>query len=453
MSPELPPPDVVLTGRFEREHEKRYFHLPFTVPPGVRQLHLRCQYSDRIPADPLLAGGNTLDIGLFDERGTQAGSPGFRGWSGSEKLAFTLDREWATPPYLPGPINPGTWHVQLGPYKVGPRGLDYRVEVWFNLGLPAEARTYVRQGPAARPTLPPAAEPGWLRGDLHCHSLYSDGDSWPSELLHAAAEAGLEFLGVTDHNQVAHHGEYLAAPDQGVIVLPGVEVTTYRGHWNAWGVDRWLEFRAPSAAAVAATLRAAAALGALVSVNHPKPFGPAWEYPEVRGYQAIEVWNGPWERLNSLALAFWEAHLDRGERVVALGGSDTHRLRATGERALGEPRLGGPTTWVRPDGPPSAASILAALRAGRSFISAGPTGPQLYLEPEGGQLWVRVVGAPEAALLLIGRPGVRAAAAIAAPDWAERFPLPSGTPYLRAEVVDARGALLALANPVWLDGA
>jgi hypothetical protein len=30
--------------------------------------------------------------------GTAPGSRGYRGWSGSEKLEFTVDSEWATPP-------------------------------------------------------------------------------------------------------------------------------------------------------------------------------------------------------------------------------------------------------------------------------------------------------------------------------------------------------------------
>ena len=76
-------------------------------------MHLVYDYSDRIPSDPLLRGGNTLDIGLFDPRGIAASSPGFRGWSGSNKLDFTVAEKWATPPYVAGPIFPGTWHVLL----------------------------------------------------------------------------------------------------------------------------------------------------------------------------------------------------------------------------------------------------------------------------------------------------------------------------------------------------
>src|SRR5215211_1207248 len=131
-------PDVVLRGRFTRGEERRYRHLPFDVPTGVRQLHLRISYPDRIGSDPRVGGGNTLDVGLFDEHGTAPGSPGFRGWSGSERLAITIDDVWATPPYRAGAIGSGTWHLLLGPYKIGPNGLDYVAGVSFNPGLPPE---------------------------------------------------------------------------------------------------------------------------------------------------------------------------------------------------------------------------------------------------------------------------------------------------------------------------
>ncbi len=435
-------PDVVLTGRYEPRDIKRYFHLPFEVPAGTRQIHVRYEYSDQIDSDPLITGGNTLDIGLFDERGHAAGSRGYRGWSGSEKMSFTVDAEWATPPYRAGAIGAGTWHVLLGPYKVAPEGLEWRVEIWLDLGLPPEERVVLRGGVPNRPTLPPAAEPGWVRGDLHCHTLYSDGDSWPAEMLLTAAETGLAFLGVTDHNSVAHHPEYGSGGGAFPVVVPGVEVTTYHGHWNAWGTDRWYEFREPTDHGVTVSMREALDAGALVSVCHPKPFGPPWEYTDVRGYLAIEVWNGPWERLNSVSLRFWEEHLRRGERIVALGGSDTHQLRAAHHA-----KLGSPTTWVKVGDHLSAETVIAALRRGDVFLSASPAGPQLYLDDRG---CVCVVGARGAAIQLVGDAGVIDAAAIDADDVERRIALPRGARYVRAQVTDAAGTVLALSNPLWL---
>jgi hypothetical protein len=215
-------PDIILTGRFEPADELTYRHLPFTVPMGVRQLHLRVAYNARIGSSPVLRGGNTLDIGLFDERGSEPGSPGFRGWSGSEKTEITIGADWATPPYRAGAPRPGIWRLLLGAYKVAPEGLDYEADIWFDPGLAPEP---VDAAPAhVTPPEPraPALEPGWLRGDLHCHSTHSDGDSTPDALLAAAESLGLDFLGITDHNAPPFTGNLSEA---GPLLIPGPEVT------------------------------------------------------------------------------------------------------------------------------------------------------------------------------------------------------------------------------------
>jgi hypothetical protein len=443
-----PSPDLVLEGHFADADRMRYVLVPFPVGAGHRQLHLRYSYSDRIDSDPLIDGGNTLDIGLFDPRGTQTGSPGFRGWSGSHKLEFTIDERWATPPYAPGPILAGTWNVLLGPYKVGPRGCDWQVDIWFDPGRPPFERDVVLPTDVRSPILP-AGRPGWLRGDLHCHTRYSDGDSWPSEMLGAAKAAGLDFLGVTDHNNVAHQADYGPGGNGLPIVLPGVEVTTYGGHWNAWGTDRWWEFRTPEAAAVEVAMAAAMASGAFVSVNHPKPFGPPWEYAGVRSMHAIEVWNGPWARLNAHALSTWETRLRAGERLVAVGGSDTHVLRSHDPDPRHAQALGMPTTWVDAGPAADAAAILDALRLGRTFVSASPAGPQLYLDRGGRGVRIEVRDGRGATLVVLGDQGAIDAAAVTSGAFSMTLPVPRATTYVRAQLVAADGAIQALTSPLW----
>jgi hypothetical protein len=442
------PADVVLEGRFEAADLMRYSLVPFDVPSGCRQLEIRCAYSDRIDSDPLLSGGNTLDIGLFDPRGVETGSVGFRGWSGSHKDEFVVGEDWSTPPYAAGPMPPGTWNLLLGPYKVGPRACDWRVEIRLNPGLQPFERDLVRTGDPVRPALP-SARNGWVRGDLHCHTRYSDGDSWPGEMLHAAAEAGLDFLGVTDHNNVAHQAEYGPGGGGLPIVIPGVEVTTYRGHWNAWGTDRWWEFREPEALAVDRAMAAARTSGAFVSVNHPKPFGPPWEYAGVRSFDAVEVWNGPWDRLNSFALAFWEARLRAGQRLVAVGGSDTHLLRSQDPDPRHAQAIGMPTTWVEAGPNPDARAILQEMRAGRTFVSASPRGPQLYLDRSGDGVQVTVCDASGAALTVLSDEGAIAAEAGRSGVWSTTVDVPTSAAYVRAQLVGPHGELRALTSPLW----
>jgi len=443
-------PDRVLTGTFAKDHERRYAHVPFEVPAGLHQLHVRYAYNDQIDSDPLITGGNTLDIGVFDERGIAESSPGFRGWSGSEKMDVTIDEAWATPPYRKGKIGAGTWHVLLGPYKVGPRGCEWKVEIWFDPGLPAPQQTYLA-GTGHNPSLP-AKRPGWLRGDLHCHTLFSDGDSWPVEMLEAASAAGLDFLGVTDHNNVAHHASYGPGGRGQPIVIPGVEVTTYGGHWNAWGTDRWWEFREPRAEAVERTMRAAAASGAVVSINHPKPFGPPWEYAIDGGFHTVEVWNGPWQRLNRAALDRWDELLRRGVRSPAVGGSDTHYLRVGDVPARDADSLGTPTTWVHAEA--TVPSILAALKEGRSFVSESPLGPQVYLDPDpghAGRVSVEVRDGSGAALQLLGDRGMLASFRIDGPSWDATFDVLRGTRFVRAQLMSPAGDVRALTNPIWAE--
>jgi hypothetical protein len=331
---------------------------------------------------------------------------------------------------------------------VAPQGCDWRVEIRLNPGLPAFERDLVRSGKPNRPSLPPARE-GWVRGDLHCHTRYSDGDSWPSEMLHAAAEAGLDFLGVTDHNNVAHHAEYGPGGDGFPIVVPGVEVTTYGGHWNAWGTDRWWEFREPDGPAVERSMTSAADAGAFVSVNHPKPFGPAWEYEGIRSFHAVEVWNGSWGGLNAFALAFWESRLRAGQRLVAVGGSDTHVLRLQDPDSRHAPLPGTPTTWVEAGLKPDARAILDGMRSGRTFVSASPAGPQLYLDRTRQGVEVTVRDARGATLVILGDHGAIAAEASRPGVWSTSAAIPRDVTYVRAQLVGPNGDLEALTSPLW----
>ncbi len=62
-----------------------------------------------------------------------------------------------------------------------------------------------------RRDLPAPAGMRWLAGDLHAHTVHSDGVLTVPELARFAVERGLDFLAVTDHNTISHHAELPAA--------------------------------------------------------------------------------------------------------------------------------------------------------------------------------------------------------------------------------------------------
>ena len=226
--------------------------------------------------------------------------------------------------------------------------------------------------PGARPArraLP--AEPGltWLAGDLHAHTFHSDGVMSVAELAAHAAERGLDFVAVTDHNTVSQHA-FLgpASARYGVTLLPGQEVTTELGHAGVLGDARWIDFREPASS----WLSAAEAAGALMSVNHPFAGPASWVHPMPRRPPLLEVWHWSWLDLSwTTPLSWWQAW---DPAAVPVGGSDWHRPGS-------DAPLGTPTTWVL-CADASTAGVLAGLRAGRVAISAARDGAVLLRDAD-----------------------------------------------------------------------
>lgn len=452
--------NIQLQVGFEPEEEKVWKHIPFQMPAGVEQFHISISYNDRINSNPLITGGNTLDVGLFDPQGIESGSPGLRGWSGSVRTEITIADTWATPPYRAGSIQPGEWNLLLGAYKTSTNGLDAEITISLNT-----THTVPKVPPVAdlatlnRARLPAAGEPGWYRGDLHMHTIYSDGDSYPHEVAAAVYAAGLDFYGITDHNRAQSPVPMVPHGNGWPVLVPGVEVTSYAGHFNVWGgSDQWYDFRDYSAAGQQRAIDAARANGALVSLNHPKPFGPPWEHSEVTGFDSIEPWNGWWGGLNNLATGYWADQLNRDSVDnwhVGVCGSDMHYLKEPGNAMIpvSHANLGHPTMWIQTDDDLSQDSILASIRAGRVFMSESPSGPQIYAKLVENTVTVRVIGAREDVLMAIDSDGCIQAEAIPSMDaefsWPVDQVIPAGEKYVRFEVMGSGGIMRAMSNPVW----
>jgi hypothetical protein len=338
---------IRLRGRWTPEDrtEAFYRYVPFEVPADVAAVTVRYAFE--------FAPDSVLDLGLFD-------GEGFRGWSGADRREVIVTADAATPGYLPGPLVAGEWRVMFGLQRVPAAGLEWTIEV--DLG-PAQPEP--QPPPPPRPVRPPdrdlpaSAGRRWLAGDLHTHSVHSDGVLTPVALACLAAERGLDFLAVTDHNVTAHHRDLPAAgAHAGILVLPGQEVTTDEGHANALGALPWIDFRRSSDDWLAAV----EAGGGLMSINHPLYGDCRWRRPMTRHPPLAEVWHHSWDRRSPAPLEWWA-----GWGGVPVGGSDYH---FHGHGGL----PGQPTTWVETSDL-SLAAVIEALRAGRVAISAEPRGP------------------------------------------------------------------------------
>jgi hypothetical protein len=286
----------------------RYQYVPFDVPPGAVRIHIEQQY-DRA------GGSNAVDLGLLEPGSRDIGSRALRGWSGGARSEIVLTPETATPGYRPGPLPAGRWHVILGLYRVGERG----VEVTLRISIENVASTAIRGR--------------WFAGDLHVHTVHSDGNSEPDQVLRMAADAGLDFVAITDHNNTTHALGTPPDPARRPLLIVGEEITTPGGHANVWGLKPgdWLDFRlAPTDDRLPALAVEARSKGALFSINHPFDDcdGCDWRQPVPAYLSAVEVWNGS-TGPQPEAIRFWDGLLRAGRRVTGVASSDWHRPPAT----------------------------------------------------------------------------------------------------------------------------
>jgi len=434
-----------------------YLQIPFDVPSGTKAIRVRYSYDNQ--SDTCSGSqSNTLDMGVYGPR-TNASDPAWeqsdrRGWSGSAvrdlaiaENGFTDEATYGTTnatrkayvsgystrAYQPGPIPAGTWAVEIGIAYVDPAdddGIHYHVQVQTSSdGATWADDPYALSG---RPDDTVNAAAGWYAGDVHVHGEMEPGNAPVSETLDAAfgaggagleGGAGLDFVALVDHNNDIEHDDVQAQADShpNGLVIPGVEETTYKGHWNSIGSSAFGDFRGgavlqPTAGAgtqiddaeVAKVgdprlpkdeLALARSGGGWTQINHPATFkddpsgcrGCAWSYSDedtdFSAVDAIEVHNSLGTISSSPftldAIAYYEHALDGGAHVAAVASSDAHKASNDIISHVGEG-----ATMVYAPGGLNAQGIVAAVKDDHTYAKPfGPSGPDITLtatDAEGG---------------------------------------------------------------------
>ena len=398
--------ELAFRGRFNFGIDQ-WAYVPFEVPAGIQRIDVSTWHD---PFSLLGIGRNVLDLGIFGPAGHELGNAdGFRGWSGGARAGFMLSAVNATPGYLAGPIGPGRWALALGPVVLNPLGMDWHAQIALTRGV----QPSLRPAPVFRPAARRGGHPGWYRGDLHTHTVHSDGRRRIAEMAAAATSAGLDFIVSTDHNTSSANRAWAATTYDGLEVIPGEEVTTRHGHWLAVGLPPggWVDWRyAPRDGAFGGYAAQVRADGGLVVAAHPSvPLpGCAWEF----GYQdvdAMEVWNGLWNVDDELSLRIWQQLLRHGRRITAVGGSDSH----ASNHPVGRPQT---VVYAHDSSTPA---LIDGLRNGRCYVTesnavtvalnafrgdgaeAGP-GETLTVRPDTPlTVTAEVTGAPDSSLAII----------------------------------------------------
>lgn len=460
------PTALILEGDVRGAQNHTYMEVPFQIPSGVHRISVDFSYTGRDQR-------TTLDLGILDPYR-------FRGSSGGNKSHFTISENDATPSYLPGVIPAGTWKLLIAVPNIRPAVVaHYRAEI--RLDDPAEDRGFADQ--------PLATGNRWYRGDLHMHTAHSDGSCASQSgrrvpcpvflTAQAAADRGLDFIAITDHNTISHYDDMreLQPYFDKLLLIPGREITTFWGHFNVFGATRFIDYRdvANNGPSLNDILHDVAANGALASINHADaPTGEAcmgcgWTPPgpvDMDLFTGVEVINGAMSSVD-----FWDKEIGEGHRLTAIGGSDNHNaLIPAGKRSA----IGSPTTVVEAS-ELSVAAILQGIRRGRVFVDLTSSQNKVFdLDATAGgntarmggdlsagagegvqmRMEVAACGGGKVHLLLDGHESPDLAPIPIAgmnEKLSAKWTSDGKRHWVRAEVRDKQGTLLVLGNPIYIN--
>lgn len=320
----------VLTRTIEPSEQSTYVEIPFEMPEQVEDLTVEMK------VESLGEGETVIDLGIRD-------AYQLRGWSGGARTSFRLGQEKATPGYIPGKLEAGSWAIVHNAYKVPTGGCLVTVTIHFYY------KTF-----------------RWLTGDLHTHTLHSDGTYTLEESAAIMETQGCDFIAMTDHNTYSQNLSYPRNTE--LLMIPGTEFTTNFGHSNFLGIVKPMDdFRVNTVDDVRLKLLTARERGAIIVLNHTHCSHCPWEWGFEVDYDWVEVWNGPWTPFNHDAVKWWQSELVAGKRTPAVGGSDVHRPEKYRKHAM-------PCNWVWTD-EKSVEGVIDGISRGRNMITYKPDGP------------------------------------------------------------------------------
>lgn len=218
------------------------------------------------------------------------------------------------------------------------------------------------------------------------HTLSADGET----RMRQAQARGLDYLRITDHNNLGGPLDAEANYEGPVTLVPGYEHSLPGGHAGISTLDLLEDgvFDTPEDASGIDDLidEVHTYEGGFFVANHPYSGGPSvWTTDEtdVASWDAIELWNIHWlwrdevtqgtvsASNNDRTLDLWTQLLNEGHALPIVGASDNHWLATTGVQGPGQP-----TTWVKAaDNEP--AELIEAVQEGRTYVSWNPAGPRV----------------------------------------------------------------------------
>jgi len=233
-------------------------------------------------------------------------------------------------------------------------------------------------------TAPVETTSRWYKGNTHTHTLNSDGDSTPDDVVRWYREHGYQFLVLTNHNFLTSVDglNALHGADEKFLVIKGEEVTDrYEDkslHINGLDVNAVVPPQGGSSVVdvLQRNVDAIRRANGIPHINHPsfRWSITAQELQRVRNNRLFEIFNGH-PQVNNVGGGgvpgleeAWDAILTGGTLLYGIAVDDAHTFKAPGNPDVAGPGRG----WVAVRAPRlEARALLDALERGDFYASTG----------------------------------------------------------------------------------
>src|SRR5579862_371173 len=300
--------------------------------------------------------------------------------------------------------------------------------------------------------------PGWYRGNLHTHTINSDGDSPPYDVMAWYKRNGYQFLAITDHNTFTDPAPLDTNPNDNFLLIGAEEVTNPKTvHVNAIGITRVVPPQKGETvtALLQASIDAIRAEGGIPLINHPN-FQWAFTAREMLPLKRVgllEIASGhplvncDGDGQTPSAEQMWDELLSAGIHAFGVAVDDVHNFREEFSIDRANPGRG----WVVVRAPAlTREAILAGLNQGDFYASTGVTlkdvratadSLTVEMQPGGEQPAIR-----RYRVVVVGKNGTVLAVSNQNPA---RYVFKGSEGYVRARIEDS-GGRRAWTQPVFL---
>ena len=381
---------------YQSSHQS-HIHYEFFVPKGTEELIIHFEYGplvedhyeDLLPTferegiglEHLQAGDsfrNLITLSLNDPKQ-------FRGAHHYFNLnqTISLNSTEASQGFVAGEIHPGNWQVILSCHGIFSNQVKGSIEI---IGINAEPPRLAQQASFGQIQVvqdlkdrqPYQQASRFVKTELHAHTIHSDAQQTTQELIDQAVKEGIAWLAISDHNTITAIEEAnRLVEDQPIQVIPGLEFTTFYGHFLMHGAPRylfrnWTEVNLTNVGAYLAYLKENPVN---LTIAHPfdqgNPWctGCRWDYQlaDLRSIDAIEIWNyvNPHQSQSSEeAYQQWVQLLAQGYEIAATAGHDWHRPLEVDEEVA--------RSYLLVEENETLDQVLQAHQLGRSYASIRP---------------------------------------------------------------------------------